>query len=585
MLTIMSNDSADVLTMHHNELQKYVQEWILQQERLLTKFGSNSQQPSEEESTSDTFEEQPSYALSTAEKQVHFSGGQHSAEERSSSKQTCNTEDSGDNLARKSSSLSLHSVMILHDELNQHDLDGVLPLQRLHNAWQSANRTQTEKWEARKNGFLQRLIHSASFEAVGMAAILANALVMTLSVDQTMRARAVSENEAFEVMEWFLSSYYVSELIFRLAAERWYFFFAPHASWNMFDLFLVCFSVHEIAMKIFVPSTSGGGNVSFFRILRICKMLKMLRILRILRSFRELRLILASMLGSMRTMFWSVVMILVINFMIALFLMQNISGYITEQAGDLEPGWDASINKYWSSITTAMTSLYMSATGGDNWSNVAEPLKIVGAPFYLCFMLYIAFFMFVVVNTMTSIFVEGAMVNAEKDHKVMMREEMKRKHEYIMLIQKLFTEMDKDGRGQITRESFAEQLSSSEMVAFLQRVGIDSLDAEGFFDILASESDSDAGGIDVEAFVLGCMKLRGAARSMDLLGLIHKNTTCHSRLHSAVSGCQDTLQTMQRQLSHLTQANEARERADWFLAKAKLDAEADEEASSTIVGC
>lgn len=45
------------------------------------------------------------------------------------------------------------------------------------------------------------------------------------------------------------------------------------------------------------------------RLLRLFKMLKMLRMIRVMKVFTELRLMLYSIMGSVRTMFWSSLML------------------------------------------------------------------------------------------------------------------------------------------------------------------------------------------------------------------------------------------------------------------------------------
>mmetsp|Transcript_160083 Transcript_160083/g.307199 ORF Transcript_160083/g.307199 Transcript_160083/m.307199 type:complete len:166 (+) Transcript_160083:1-498(+) len=123
---------------------------------------------------------------------------------------------------------------------------------------------------------------------------------------------------------------------------------------------------------------------------------------------------------------------------------------------------------------------------------------------------------------------------------------MKKKNEYVNLIKKLFNTIDTTGSGRISRDDFMSHLQNNQMLAFLSRIGIDAIDAAHFFDILADEKNST---VDVETFVLGCMKLRGSARSMDLLGLIHTHEMRSARLKSSISQCQSTLSKMQKQLT------------------------------------
>merc|ERR1712196_384516 len=63
-------------------------------------------------------------------------------------------------------------------------------------------------------------------------------------------------------------------------------------------------------------------NMSYLRIARLAKALKLLRIIRILRTFRELRMVLDSVLGSMKAMLWTVLLISMIVFMFGICFVQ-----------------------------------------------------------------------------------------------------------------------------------------------------------------------------------------------------------------------------------------------------------------------
>merc|ERR1712151_836337 len=102
------------------------------------------------------------------------------------------------------------------------------------------------------------------------------------------------------------------------------------------------------------------------------------------------------------------------------------------------------IVKYWGSVTTAMVSLYMASTGGDSWTFMAMPLKEIGSTFHCLFLVYIAFFMFVMVNALTGLCVEAIMQNAKKDDNVVICEEMRKRSEYVIQITKLFDAVDTD---------------------------------------------------------------------------------------------------------------------------------------------
>jgi hypothetical protein len=165
-----------------------------------------------------------------------------------------------------------------------------------------------------------------------------------------------------------------------------------------------------------------------------------------------------------------------------------------------------------------MLSLYACGTGGSNWREVAEPLRSIGLVYYYLFLVYIAFFMFVIVNTLTSLFIETTLQNAEKDRQVMVQMAIAHRKAYIENVSDLFRTIDVDRSGELTFAEVLEKTQDPKMVGFAASLEIEVTDVAQFFAML---SEDGLYTVDIGAFVNGCMKLRGSAKSLDLMGLIH----------------------------------------------------------------
>lgn len=171
------------------------------------------------------------------------------------------------------------------------------------------------------------------------------------------------------------------------------------------------------------------------------------------------------------------------------------------------------IKRYWGSVSKGMLSLYMAGTGGEDWGSLIIPLRHAGIHYHFLFLLYVTFFMFVVVNTMTSLLIEAMIANSTRDRSSVINEEMHNKTQYINEIRKLHKDACTDASGILSWEEFRNFFNSAEMVAFTSSLDIDLVDARDFFSILSNNGTLD---VDAETFVVGCMKLRGSARSVDL---------------------------------------------------------------------
>eukprot|EP00747_Dinoflagellata_sp_TGD_P138210 gnl/TRDRNA2_/TRDRNA2_175762_c0_seq16.p1 gnl/TRDRNA2_/TRDRNA2_175762_c0~~gnl/TRDRNA2_/TRDRNA2_175762_c0_seq16.p1 ORF type:complete len:537 (+),score=100.27 gnl/TRDRNA2_/TRDRNA2_175762_c0_seq16:67-1611(+) len=369
---------------------------------------------------------------------------------------------------------------------------------------------------------LEALVESTRFDLVCGTAIVLNTCLMAYSTDYAMAHPSEPSNLFIDICEIVFAAFYTFELTAKMLAWRTRFFRGADCAWNMFDLTLVLTSFYDLAIThkiIITVGSRGGANLSFMRLLRLMKMLKILRIIRLMRFFRELRLMMASIIGSMRSMLWCVVLIFITVYMFAILFVQSITSYLQDPNVDHQA--EVELRHFWDGISWSMLTLFKLSTGGLSWADPAEPLRYVGFIPYAGMCLYIMFFSIVIMNTMTSLFVEAAIDSGEQDAAMVIREELKKKAEYVENLKKLFQLADQDGSNELTLEEF-EALSTSadeELEAFAASLQIDITEMEHTFKMLSGDGKE---AVDAESFVVGCMKIKGAARSMDLIVLLQE---------------------------------------------------------------
>merc|ERR1719265_1268164 len=79
------------------------------------------------------------------------------------------------------------------------------------------------------------------------------------------------------------------------------------------------------------------------------------------------------------------------------------------------------------------------------------------------------------------------------------------------------------------------------MHAFAQSLEIDTSDTKQFFCIL---SDHGKRTVDIETFVVGCIKLKGQAKSMDLMDLVYAHRQAVAEQHEFRIHCSAALNFM-----------------------------------------
>eukprot|EP00747_Dinoflagellata_sp_TGD_P103840 gnl/TRDRNA2_/TRDRNA2_169097_c0_seq1.p1 gnl/TRDRNA2_/TRDRNA2_169097_c0~~gnl/TRDRNA2_/TRDRNA2_169097_c0_seq1.p1 ORF type:complete len:301 (+),score=61.88 gnl/TRDRNA2_/TRDRNA2_169097_c0_seq1:3-905(+) len=208
-----------------------------------------------------------------------------------------------------------------------------------------------------------------------------------------------------------------------------------------------------------------------------------------------------------------------ITYIFGICLVQFSTTYLLEDNTD--PLAVEFVHEYWGSVFKAMLSLYWASTGGESWRYLAEPLRSVGSHAHFLFLVYIAFFMFVIMNTLTSLFVEAALENSDHDHAKQIREEISKKKKYMSDLRKLYHLVDADGDGELTLREFQKGCTDAELEAFANSLDIETTDLEEVFFLLSNQGRQP---VDMEAFVMGCIKLRGPARSTDLNFLLHEHS-------------------------------------------------------------
>merc|ERR1719491_1999375 len=113
-------------------------------------------------------------------------------------------------------------------------------------------------------------------------------------------------------------------------------------------------------------------------------------------------------------------------------------------------------------------------------------------------------------NVITGVFVESALSAAKNLKDIELRDKMR----------SMFLQADADESGLISWEEFSKHLQDRTMERCFELLDMDISEARGLFTLL----DTDCSGeVDAEEFVMGCLRLQGAAKAIDLATLMYFN--------------------------------------------------------------
>jgi len=135
---------------------------------------------------------------------------------------------------------------------------------------------------------------------------------------------------------------------------------------------------------------------------------------------------------------------------------------------------------------------------------------------------------------------------AANDVELMIQERMKEKAKYIHKLQEFFRASDTSGDGKISASEFQEILSDPEVRTWLQMLDLEVHEAKILFTLL----DNGDGLVTYDELCEGALRLKGQARSMDIVCVLHdlRELIYHSRkiesaLGRATTGSLNVAQT------------------------------------------
>eukprot|EP00928_Gymnodinium_smaydae_P046334 TRINITY_DN30865_c0_g1_i1.p1 TRINITY_DN30865_c0_g1~~TRINITY_DN30865_c0_g1_i1.p1 ORF type:complete len:624 (-),score=83.30 TRINITY_DN30865_c0_g1_i1:70-1878(-) len=359
--------------------------------------------------------------------------------------------------------------------------------------------TGGEDEEAEPVGWLKCIVTSMYFEGVIGVFILANAILLGMQADYCARFQTTQLPYDQIVVNRLFCLAFVVEQTLKIVALGPSTMFYPEEAPNyvtIADFLLVALQVcDEFASDL--PYVDM--KLQMLTCWRVVKLIRILRVLRLFRFFSPLRSMMVSIVDSLKYFFWAMVLLMLLTYMFSVFLTQVATDTRIRTGERL-----AELTELFGSLDRSFLTLYKVISDGIHWGEVLDPLKESCPPFIvLTFVTYISFALFVLMNIITSSFVEGALRTGEED----------RKAELLRQMQVLILEADEDGSGTISWSEFEAHLTDPQMQVLLKAIDFDQDEARSLFRLLDVD---DSGEIDADDFVSGCLRLQGFAKAVEM---------------------------------------------------------------------
>jgi len=360
----------------------------------------------------------------------------------------------------------------------------------------------------------------ARFDMAICGVIVLNALVIILQSQwESYRASVslgLSEEGGWKNAEfWFEASEHLFAIVFlleflvrvRILGRRY--FTDPV---NIFDACLVLNSLIEL--YILTPlGESSGANLSGLRLVRLCKAMRLLRVVRIMRLFSSLHVLVSAIVNSLSSLFWSMIVLFMIILLGGLFMSQVLADYIT----DTENPWPMRnwVFKYYGGSARATLTLFEITMSGC-WPNYSRRLiEEVSIWYVLFFVFYIAAVVFAVTRVISAIFLRDTLQAANCEADRMVNDARRQRTALMHQLENFFKEADKSGDGLLDRNEFEEIFRNPKVRLWFRAMDLQIHEYVGLFDLLENE----AGVVSFQDFLNGVMRLKGQARSIDMLSV------------------------------------------------------------------
>jgi len=362
----------------------------------------------------------------------------------------------------------------------------------------------------------RRLLGHGITELCIAAFTLLSAFVVGFQVEEAAHHATDLEyqpNLTLTLINHALTCCFTCELFLRIYAFGKEFIWSEDWRWNLLDFVIVSASFVELMLDLvaWIDNDVPNGDFYVIKAMRVVRILRLVRVFRVVRFFRSLRVLISSILHTLRSVIWALTLLTLIMYTFAILFTYCYTDFVTNNS-DNSPDAET-LRRYFGSVPLSMLHLFAAISDGISWINMSSPLLEAGWFWLALFLAYIALATFAVLNVVTGVFCQNAIESASLDQEMVIEAQLKSKKMYTDQVRTLFQIMDEGQQGELSAHAFEEHINEPQVAAYFRALDMDLNHAWKLFTLLDPDS---SGTIDLEEFVEGCLKLRGPATRLDM---------------------------------------------------------------------
>lgn len=233
-----------------------------------------------------------------------------------------------------------------------------------------------------------------------------------------------------------------------------------------------------------------------------------------------------TMLGALQLLGWMLVLFFMIIYMFAICFTEAVALFMLEVPGDLQQ-----LDRFFGSVDKSILTLFKAITGGVSWGDPLDQLQRVSVIYSLMYLGYVCVSILTMLNVITGFCCEHAIESASADREQAIQEQLRDQIMCKKAFASVFAALDWDGSGEISAEELQEHFEDEEVQAWLSHLNISVHSATDLFGLLDKD---ESGSVSIEEFVTGCMRMRGNAKTLDVVRMQEDVTKISQRLELAL---------------------------------------------------
>jgi len=409
-----------------------------------------------------------------------------------------------------------------------------------HDITKSATGLVVSELRCGRSGFFTRLVRHPAFEALSIGLILCNTAAMAFSCQYVgfeigyllrypgMGASAIdtwpSAGRVLDNVEYAFAIWYTLELCLKLLGFQLEFF---KSWWNLLDVVLVMFWYLNELSDVF-----GAFNAMTFRLVRLCRLMRLVQHMGWFQAFDALHMLITAIVASFPVLVWSTLILFALLVAAALTSQNLLQDFF--QDAEYTEAQRTAVYVYFGSFTRSFISMFEIAFASHAlitrtvMENVSETWAV-----YFC--AYKCVVSLSVLRVISGVFMHETFKVCSEDDELMIIQKRRAHATHVKKMKKLFQHVNSDADDGLSWPQFEAVLRDDWVNMWLSAMDIDVSNVERLWSLL----DDGDGCLTADELVDGVTKLKGSAKSVDMLAHIREMDVLGSRvadIHTIVEG-------------------------------------------------